>query len=911
MASSNPWGKQPSKHNGTPSGVPGAQPEKLSTVSSTTQYQEIQEDELIALASIYGDDFVKAETTQGAWKKAEPAFSIHVRSSDDDISAILNVVFTATYPKSPPLLTLRFEKDISEGTRFKLQKIIENKPKELVGEEQAMIMEIVNACYDVLEDAAQAKSTGSELPSLEEERAAHEIAAVKLAEQQKEEETKKKQMDNLEEERMLGSLVQDEIKRQKAKAKETKRKSRPPGTIVPQASIENGSFKPADELIAFDQPIAFVDAAGDTLHFQVVANKFCIRRGPVSSCSTVRPVVHGVDVPTLALKETDLRPNTNEQSTFKKQLQILETELKALKEIRHQGILTILDFKIQKIIEADSSIDSIWTVSVLTEFAEKGSLEEFLDIAGSLSTAKVRSWTIELLDALRFMHENGIIHENIHTGNVLLVREPDGDVKLKLADAGYQRKLHSLSDKKPKKDSMSVGKSAYWAAPEISNSNQPTYTQKIDMWDFGIVFLQMAFGPSVIKKYASPSNLANSLSLSDSFAEFIGKLFKTDPRKRPRAFELSSSEFLATDAELLHVEVSSPSLSRFGSVSSLPLHTPRRRHDSMNAYSGPASRYKEDFVEEGRLGKGGFGEVVKARKKLDGQIYAIKKITQKSSASLTEVLKEVRLLSQLSHPSVVRYYNTWTEEIFDASERDDDTSTEAATNDFSASVISPGGDFNIEFANSTGAPDGGLDFISSRGYPPIEFGYDDNSDSESEDDDQSTSSSNQNAISSSEDVHRLALRRSRSDSRYRRSFRTVLYISMEYCDKRTLRDIIKRGLHKEDDEMWRLLRQILEGLVHIHGLNVVHRDLKPENVFIDRTSVKRRVTTRRETPGSDGKRDNTAIEENIREKVSDTLNRLNIGAWSWQKIKNELRSPMVGVSATSVDDLQNFDFRGI
>ena len=69
---------------------------------------------------------------------------------------------------------------------------------------------------------------------------------------------------------------------------------------------------------------------------------------------------------------------------------------------------------------------------------------------------------------------------------------------------------------------------------------------------------------------------------------------------------------------------------------------------------GPFSRYREDFVEEGRLGKGGFGEVVKARKKLDGQIYAIKKITQKSSASLTQVLKEVRLLSQLSHPSVVR-----------------------------------------------------------------------------------------------------------------------------------------------------------------------------------------------------------------------------------------------------------------
>lgn len=32
--------------------------------------------------------------------------------------------------------------------------------------------------------------------------------------------------------------------------------------------------------------------------------------------------------------------------------------------------------------------------------------------------------------------------------------------------------------------------------------------------------------------------------------------------------------------------------------------------------------------------------------------------------------------------------------------------------------------------------------------------------------------------------------------------------------------------------MWRLFRQILEGLAHIHGLSIVHRDLKPENIFI-------------------------------------------------------------------------------
>jgi translation initiation factor 2-alpha kinase 4 len=59
---------------------------------------------------------------------------------------------------------------------------------------------------------------------------------------------------------------------------------------------------------------------------------------------------------------------------------------------------------------------------------------------------------------------------------------------------------------------------------------------------------------------------------------------------------------------------------------------------------------------------------------------------------------------------------------------------------------------------------------------------------------------------------------------------------MEYCEKQTLRDVIKRGLHKNSDEIWRLFRQTLEGLAHIHGLNVVHRDLKPENIFIDAAS---------------------------------------------------------------------------
>ncbi|PBP24200.1 protein kinase [Diplocarpon rosae] len=803
--------------------------------SLKSQYEEIQEDELIALEAIYGEDFKTIESNHSAWKKSEPCFEIRIKSSDEDIAVTLVVTLTATYPKTPPLLSIKNGGALREGTKFKIQKVIEAKPKELVSREQAMVMELVNACQEVLEDAAQAQAAGQEIPSLEEERFLHEKAANRLAEEQRQAEEKKKQLDSKEEERIQDAMVQEELTRRRERAKESKRKNRPPPEIVTQDSIDTSVYgQGAHELLTFEQPISILDLNKNPIIFQVVARKVCIRRGPVCKCFTVRPVVAqgACDVPTLVLKQADLATQVKDNNKFKAHIQLLENELKSLRTIKHQNILEIFDYKVHRTINEDGESDTAWTVSVLTEFGEKGSVQEFLQIAGNLGVEKVRSWTIELLDALRFLHENGIVHEDIHAGNVILVRSSSGEVRPKLADAGYERKLYGLSVGK-QSDSISMAKSAYWLPPEIANASIPQYSQKTDVWDFGVLFLQMAFGLSVIQEYSSPAALSDSLALSDSFNELVLEMFKADSKKRPRAVELGPSEFLATDAPILDEMSISQYPSRLSSISSLmPTTSYRQRHDSM-ATGGPfqRSRYKEDFVEEGRLGKGGFGEVVKARKRLDGQIYAIKKITQKSSASLTEILKEVRLLSQLSHPSVVRYYNTWTEELYDASELDEDATTEN-----SDSEMSLGTGPNVDFGISTG----GLDFMSSTGYPQVAFGYDDESDedkdSDEEDDNDSTSPGVQSPNGATDQRPTIALKRNRPSFRFQRPFKTVLYISMEYCEKKTLRDLIRLGLQKDHNETWRLFRQVLQGLAHIHGLNVVHRDLKPENIFIDAAS---------------------------------------------------------------------------
>jgi eukaryotic-like serine/threonine-protein kinase len=63
--------------------------------------------------------------------------------------------------------------------------------------------------------------------------------------------------------------------------------------------------------------------------------------------------------------------------------------------------------------------------------------------------------------------------------------------------------------------------------------------------------------------------------------------------------------------------------------------------------------------------------------------------------------------------------------------------------------------------------------------------------------------------------------------------RSRVYMVMEWCDGRLLRDILHQEGKLSQDRAVRIAIEVLEALEYIHENGVVHRDLKPENIMVD------------------------------------------------------------------------------
>ena len=92
------------------------------------------------------------------------------------------------------------------------------------------------------------------------------------------------------------------------------------------------------------------------------------------------------------------------------------------------------------------------------------------------------------------------------------------------------------------------------------------------------------------------------------------------------------------------------------------------RKNKINKEIEVISRYKKEYIEKEKIGGGGFGIVYRAENKIDGKIYAIKKIpifkraeSEEGKKEIERILREVRIISMFNNKNIVRYYSTWIE----------------------------------------------------------------------------------------------------------------------------------------------------------------------------------------------------------------------------------------------------------
>ncbi|KAJ6440644.1 C2HC5 finger protein [Purpureocillium lavendulum] len=180
------------------------------------------------------------------------------------------------------------------------------------------------------------------------------------------------------------------------------------------------------------------------------------------------------------------------------------------------------------------------SVFITMEYLEHGDLEQHLK--SPLPEIEARQITVQVLEGLTFMHQNGFIHRDLKPGihqNIMVVTVgPDWFVKI--ADFGISKRRHQGVTTLLTLQRGTFG----YAAPEaLGFSEGEVYTSSVDMWSLGAVDYRiltgtLAFpGPLDLFQYASgarefPMAALERNGVSDEGKEFITKLVFPDAKGR-------------------------------------------------------------------------------------------------------------------------------------------------------------------------------------------------------------------------------------------------------------------------------------------------------------------------------------------------------------------------------------------
>ncbi|KAI9364883.1 hypothetical protein DFJ73DRAFT_637988, partial [Zopfochytrium polystomum] len=201
-------------------------------------------------------------------------------------------------------------------------------------------------------------------------------------------------------------------------------------------------------------------------------------------------------------------------------LHSIMVEIDLLKRLNHPNIVAYRGFT--------ATPDSY---QIIMEFCENGSLYDALKKTGKLSEDLSRSSIAQVLEGLRYLHEQGVIHRDIKAANILTTKS--GIVKL--ADFGVASKLADASSK-------NVAGSPYWMAPEIIELNGASWPS--DIWSLGCTVIELMDGAPPYHSMTPMSALFHIVQddhpplphgISNFAADFLSVCFHKDANFRPSA----------------------------------------------------------------------------------------------------------------------------------------------------------------------------------------------------------------------------------------------------------------------------------------------------------------------------------------------------------------------------------------